>query len=288
MAEELEIKLSLTPVALDQAAEWLSAQTGVSIGAEKTLINRYYDTPAGDLNHQKVALRVRQAGDKYIQTLKTKGEFVDGAHRRQEWEWPLPGADLNLGLIADTPVGQNVNLAELNPVFETNFVRRIQMLESSGTTVECALDQGSILAGDSRRDLCELELELKQGAPGALLTWAGKLAATVPVFLNLISKAEQGYALAGLHQPVPLNDRELLVNRVLHGLSRAWLSGTADAALCEDLENLQHRDNLPAAHASDLAWLRDCLDSGETIAELAAGSTRLGQLQLSLLAFQDL
>ncbi|HCL37363.1 MAG TPA: CYTH domain-containing protein, partial [Marinobacter hydrocarbonoclasticus] len=42
------------------------------------------------------ALRVRQAGDRYIQTLKTQGEFVNGAHRRQEWEWDLPGPDLDL------------------------------------------------------------------------------------------------------------------------------------------------------------------------------------------------
>ena len=283
MAEELEIKLSLTPVALDQAAEWLSAQTGVSIGAEKTLINRYYDTPAGDLNHQKVALRVRQAGDKYIQTLKTQGEFVDGAHCRQEWEWPLTGSDLDIGLIADTPVGQDVNLANLRPVFETNFVRRILMLESAEATIECALDQGSILADNRRRDLCELELELKRGDPAALLDWACALAAQVPVFLNLISKAEQGYALAGVHQPVPLGDDEPLVNRVFHGLSRAWLTGAADTSLMKDVDSLLETGRVPAAQLTELDWLKARLEAGETVAELAADSTRLGQLQLALL-----
>ncbi|GGY81061.1 CYTH domain-containing protein [Marinobacter zhanjiangensis] len=288
MAEELEIKLSLTPGALNQAQEWLSAQAGVSAGPEKTLVNRYYDTPGGDLNRQKVALRVRQAGDEYIQTLKTQGEFVDGAHRRQEWEWPLMGTDLNIGLIADTPVGQDVNLADLSPVFETNFVRRILMLENAEATIECALDQGSILADGRQRDLCELELELKQGASTALLDWAWSLAATVPVFLNLISKAEQGYALAGLYRPVPLGDEDSLVNRVLHGLSRAWLSGAVDAALAQDLESLQRRGSLPATLVSDLAWLNERLDAGATVADLAAGSTRPGQLQLSLLALPEM
>lgn len=284
MAEELEIKLSLTPGDLNQAGQWLSAQAGVSKGPEKTLVNRYYDTPSGDLNRQKVALRVRQAGDDYIQTLKTKGDFMDGAHRRQEWEWPLMGTDLNIGLIADTPVGQDVNLADLSPVFETNFVRRILMLESAEATIECALDQGSILADDRRRDLCELELELKQGASTALLAWARELAARVPVFLNLISKAEQGYALAGLHQPVAPGGNESLLNRVFHGLSRAWLSGTADPSLVQDLASLQERESLPAALLSDLAWLQERLEAGEPVSELAAGSTRLGKLQLSLLA----
>lgn len=283
MAEELEIKLSLTPDALNQAHEWLSAQTGVSRAPEKTLVNRYYDTPDGDLNRQKVALRVRQAGDEFIQTLKTQGEFVDGAHRRQEWEWPLTGTDLNIGLIADTPVGQDVNLAGLRPVFETNFVRRILMLESVEAIIECALDQGGILAEDRHRDLCELELELKQGDSAALLEWARALAARVPVFLNLISKAEQGYALAGVHRPVPLGDEEPVVNRVFHGLSRAWLSGSVDASLVQDLEGLQEKESLPAALVSDLAWVKQRLDAGETVAELAASSTRLGQLQVSLL-----
>lgn len=261
MAEELEIKLSLTPEALNQAEAWLSAQAGTSKGPEKTLVNRYYDTPAGDLNRQRVALRVRKAGDEFIQTLKTQGEFVEGAHRRQEWEWPLTGTDLNIGLIADTPVGQDVNLADLRPVFETNFVRRIQMLESTDATIECALDQGSIRADDRHRDLCELELELKQGNSAALLEWARALAARVPVFLNLISKAEQGYALAGLHRPGPPGDQEPLINRLFHGLSRAWLTGTVDAALVQDLANLQQREDLPAALVSDLvgcknAWTR--------------------------------
>ena len=195
----------------------------------------------------------------------------------------MTGTELNIGLIAHTPVGQGVNLAELGPVFETNFVRRVLMLEGSGATVECALDQGSIQADGRYTDLCELELELKQGASTALLTWARSLAATVPVFLNLISKAEQGYALAGLHQPVPPGEEEALVNRVLHGLSRAWLSGRVDTDLVGALESLQTENRLSAARVRDLDWLRKRLDAGDTVAELAAGSTRLGQLQLSLL-----
>ncbi|MFW5825251.1 MAG: CYTH domain-containing protein [Marinobacter sp.] len=286
MAEELEIKLSLTPDALNQARQWLLAQAGARAGGGKRLLNRYYDTPDGDLNRQQVALRVRQAGDHYIQTLKAQGEFVDGAHRRQEWEWPLTGTGLNIGLLADTPAGEGVNLAELAPVFETNFQRRVVMLEGQSATIECALDQGSIVAGDQSRDLCELELELKEGSSGALLDWARELADQVPVFLNLISKAEQGYALAGLHTPSPLSDREPLVTRVLHGLSRAWLAGVGDRALEADLQDLASGDSMPAALAKDLGWLLACLQAGQPVAELASASTRLGQLQLALLTLE--
>ncbi|SFR85173.1 Inorganic triphosphatase YgiF, contains CYTH and CHAD domains [Marinobacter daqiaonensis] len=282
MAEELEIKLSLTPGALSQARQWLSARENVTAAGDKTLVNRYYDTPDGELNRQKAALRVRQAGDRYIQTLKTQGEFVEGAHRREEWEWPLAGTGLNIGLIADTPVGDNINLAELEPVFETNFERTLLMIRTEDGVIECALDRGSISAGGRVRDLCELELELKEGSDEALLPWARQLSVQVPVFLNLISKAEQGYELAGLHDPQPLPDQEPLVNRVLHGLSRAWLSGTADRSLKEDLARLSERHDLGETLAGDLAWLEKEMQK-QPMADLAASSTRLGQFQLALL-----
>lgn len=284
MAEELEIKLSLTPGALSQARQWLLAQAGVRAGSEKTLVNCYYDTPNGELNRQKVALRVRKAGDRYIQTLKTQGAFVDGAHKRQEWEWPLTGTDLNIGLLADTPIGEGVNLAELVPVFETNFLRRVVMLEGANAIIECALDQGTIEAGGNTWDLCELELELKEGKADSLQAWARELAAQIPVFLNLISKAEQGYALAGLHQPAPLTEADPLVTRVFHGLARTWLTGLADRALESDLNTLGEHPALSDHLKKDLVWLQDQLQSGVSVADLAKRSTRLGQFQLALLS----
>ena len=113
MAQELEIKLSVAQPDLDRAVDWLLGQPNTYESETLQLGNTYYDTPDGDLNRQKIALRIRKLGDRHIQTLKTRGEFVDGAHRRQEWEWPLIGTTLNMGLLADTPVGQNVNLCLL-------------------------------------------------------------------------------------------------------------------------------------------------------------------------------
>ncbi|WP_269079050.1 CYTH domain-containing protein [Marinobacter similis] len=79
MAEELEIKLTLTDEALERALAWLRSQQEASLGPVKTLVNIYYDTRDAALNGQRAALRVRQAGDRYIQTLKTQGDFVGGA-----------------------------------------------------------------------------------------------------------------------------------------------------------------------------------------------------------------
>ncbi len=284
MAEELEVKLSLTPRALNQARQWLLAQPGVRSGTDKTLINTYYDTPAGDLNRRKVALRIRKAGVRYIQTLKTQGEFMDGAHKRQEWEWPVNSAALDLGLLAETPLGNGINLVDLAPVFETNFLRRTLMLTGKGATVECALDEGSIEAAQKVQDLCELELELKAGNAAALLGWARELAAQVPVFVNLISKAEQGYTLAGLHRPEPLPESEALAHRVLHGLARAWLNGVTDQDLMADLQELADTPALSGEIRKDTEWLQAQLAAGNDMASLAQQSIRPGQLQLALIS----
>ena len=231
MAQELEIKLSLEPGDLPRALDWLRARPEAAQGSRKSLVNRYYDTPGAELNHQKAALRVRQSGDQYIQTFKTRGEFVNGAHRREEWEWPLCGPSLSLELLADTPLGNGINLARLAPVFETNFTRQIVMLDDGEALIECAVDSGVIIVGDHQKPLHEVEFELKSGDSSRLLVWADRLARHCPVFLNLISKAEQGYFLAGVRMPAPAiieNAGDQIskhgdMHRLLHRLSHAWL-----------------------------------------------------------------
>ncbi|NMT65309.1 CYTH domain-containing protein [Marinobacter orientalis] len=284
MAQELEIKLSVAKTDLDRAVTWLLGQPGTCESDTLQLGNTYYDTPAGDLNRQKTALRIRRIGDRYIQTLKTRGEFVDGAHRRQEWEWPLIGTKLQMGLIADTPVGQSVNLAELQPVFETNFERRVIMIEQGESLIEVAIDCGEIVAGDQSRPLNEIEFELKGGDASALLTWARRLAHEVPVFLNLISKAEQGYYLAGLYQPAaePGANSELAVNEFLFVLSVSWLTGEPVSVDQDELgiiRRLASERGVEAAYRHVVGFLA----SGTAVRDLVSRK-ELGQLQLAIAA----
>lgn len=282
MAQELEIKLSLSPADVEAACEWLLTQPEARDEGSQWLENRYYDTPDAVLNRRRIALRVRRKGDRYIQTLKTRGEYVEGAHSRQEWEWPLPGRDLDLGLLAYTPVEQGIDLTELRPVFETNFARREIMLLERGTSIEVALDGGEIVAGTQRRPLHEVELELKSGDPGRLLHWAKALARQVPVFLNLVSKAEQGYYLAGLHastsQGESPGEAEWSAETFLHQLGKAWLVNKPLKASQEDLA-LVRRLAEPHDGDGEFAVVLDELVRGVTVASLA-GKKALGQLEL--------
>ncbi|WP_373001587.1 CYTH domain-containing protein [Marinobacter sp.] len=287
MATELEIKLSVSEAAQKMAFEWLSALPAVRPGKTKKLINRYFDTPHADLNRVKAALRVRKAGDDYIQTLKTRGEFVDGAHRREEWEWPIAGPELDLSLLEETPLKADLDLQSLQVVFETNFQRRVLWLEEAQTAIEIAFDRGRVSGNDASWPLHEVEFELKSGDAGKLVAWALALARKVPVFLNLVSKAEQGYFLAGLYRPGIGPKGELpSVIEFLHRLSVCWLLEKPFPVSDYDLSVVARAAEI--AGCSEL-WERVTseLATGVDVRDLANGSTELGVLQLQLAAVAD-
>ena len=281
MVVELEIKLTLSERAQAQALEWLLALPEAKPGGQKLLVNRYYDTPDAALNRARAALRVRQSGDRYIQTLKTQGEFVDGAHRRQEWEWPLPDPELDLSLLESTPLSQQLDLQQLQIAFETNFSRQVVMLETADALVEVAVDSGQILGGGRSRALHEVEFELKAGNPASLMSWARVLAEEVPVFLNLVSKAEQGYYLAGIYRPeLDQAPGELSVTAFLQQLSLGWL--LQKPLICPESSLLTVKKAAIQAGVQSLWDDIQPIISQYAVSELMEKSPRLGAFQLAL------
>jgi hypothetical protein len=87
----------------------------------------------------------------------------------------------------------------LKPIFTTDFVReRAEIAWGRGKTkvvIEAALDLGHVVVGKQKEEICELELELREGEPAALLELAAELAATLALMPCDISKAERGYRL---------------------------------------------------------------------------------------------
>ncbi|MET1079265.1 MAG: CYTH domain-containing protein [Pseudomonas sp.] len=203
MQKETEIKLRVSRETLAALREHpLLKKRNKSGWERRELFNQYFDTVERDLAQAKIALRIRRDGDQLIQTLKTRGQSVAGLSERNEFDWPLTKAKLDLKKLDDQC--WPATLAELDkktlkPLFTTDFVReRAEIAWGRGKTkviIEAALDLGKVVADGQEEEICELELELRQGEPEALLELASELAADLALMPCDISKAERGYRL---------------------------------------------------------------------------------------------
>lgn len=203
MQKETEIKLRVSRETLAALREHpLLKKRNKSGWERRELMNQYFDTPERDLAQAKVALRLRRDGEEVIQTLKTRGHSVAGLSERNEYDWHLAKPKLDVKKLDGECWPEE--LAELDkktlkPIFTTDFVReRAEIAWGRGkakVVIEAALDLGHVVAGKQKEEICELELELREGEPAALLELAAELAATLALMPCDISKAERGYRL---------------------------------------------------------------------------------------------
>ena len=223
MAQEIELKLSLPASAYNSLREQpLLKKYQREERVTRSLYSLYFDTPELALNHHKIALRIRRQGERFIQTLKTRGSSQGGLHQRREWEWDLESAELDCSLLPADALPQGLDLATLEPVFSTDFERTVWQLrvpgEDQDTYIELVLDDGWAIAGalnpnkseqgkrkseqstsasiTKERDvISEVELELLSGDPGQLYRLALELSKDLPLRITRVSKAERGFRL---------------------------------------------------------------------------------------------
>ena len=274
MQKETEIKLRVSRETLIALREHPLLKKRNKSGWERLeLFNQYFDTPERELAHAKVALRLRRDGDAIIQTLKTRGQSVAGLSERNEYNWDVPKAKLDLKkLDGECWPEQLADLDKktIKPLFTTDFVREKAEIAwgrgKSKVVIEAALDLGNVIVGKQKEEICELELELREGEPAALLELAAELAEKLALMPCDISKAERGYRLfdAGSYSvklPVPELHAETSVDDAYSAL--AWYLLGSSQRLAE-----QYRFN---GHWSLLQeWV-------EVLAELRALTGSLGQ-----------
>ncbi|SEE71445.1 inorganic triphosphatase [Pseudomonas coleopterorum] len=233
MHKETEIKLRVSRETLAALREHpLLKKRNKSGWERRELFNQYFDTPARELAAAKVALRLRRDGEEVIQTLKTRGSSVAGLSQRNEYDWNLTKAKLDLKKLDGECWPEQ--LAELDkktikPVFTTDFVReRAEIAWGRGkarVVIEAALDLGKVIVGKQSEEICELELELREGEPAALLELAAELAEKLALMPCDISKAERGYRLSdpdsyALSLPAPELEAETTLDDAFAAL--AW------------------------------------------------------------------
>jgi triphosphatase len=248
MDHEIELKFLIAPESSNVILARLEGREAV-----RQLDATYFDTAGHALRKAGFGLRIRDGENGRKQTLKSASS--GGVFARGEWESAVEGPEPDRGLLDATPAAKAVNGDSLIPVFATKVRRVTRLIERDGATIEAALDQGELLAGDRRAGVSELELELKAGAPRVLFDLARDLSAHAPLRLSLISKAERGYALALGEAERPRAEAVLApdatTGQALQALGRAALD-----RLCAAAEALRTRPGPERVHRLRVAARR--------------------------------
>lgn len=202
--QEIELKFQ---VPAESRARLTDALAGADTRTTR-LRARYFDTADRLLARSAFALRLRQEGEDWVQTLKGRG---DGLMTRLEHNVVLaadPGAEapaLSLERHADTPAGDALQAllaragrtpADLVLQFATDITRIHAEVQAEGAVVELALDAGQIEGGGRTLPVWEIEFELVRGAPAGLLGMAWLWTEAFGLWLDVRSKAERGDRLA--------------------------------------------------------------------------------------------
>ncbi len=196
MNVEIELKLRVPP---SSAARLSRHPLLKSSKSPVRLYSVYFDTPGLDLKSKAIALRLRKEGNRWVQTVKGGGGVLAGVHTRNEWEAPVVRNTPDFTKLDDpflVGIFGNEDLRRnLEPIFFTEFRRKIVPVEFGGGLIEYCFDKGRIVSGESEESISEIELELKSGNPSALFAFALELQKTAPLLVEGTSKAERGYSL---------------------------------------------------------------------------------------------
>src|SRR5215475_8063667 len=173
MADEIELKLAVAPERAGELRKLeLLHRLSEKRGSTRELSTVYFDTPDQALSRRGIALRIRSAGQRKLQTIKLPAEGPGGLQIQREVETPVSGdapefdriSDLRLRrLFADAAIAD-----ALGPMFVTEFRRTAWPLRFEGSLMALALHD------------------------------------VLPVTLGHATKAARGYALLDGTQPQPV------------------------------------------------------------------------------------
>jgi inorganic triphosphatase YgiF len=216
----------------------------------------YFDTPERELARARIAIRLRQEGRDWVQTLKMPGI---NAITRIELNHPRPGPVLDLSVYAGTEVEAALSAVkgELGLRYETDVQRLLRKVRTRYGTVERAYDTGILRAGALELPISELEFELVSGRPSAIFAAARGWQQRHALVLDPRSKSERGDALAQLAQRLADADAipgEDLEARRAQAIAQFWAPrGAASVKLREDMTPSQAMARIAAECLDQIA-----------------------------------
>lgn len=223
--QEIELKLTTDEKSLARLLGFTRKLDGADTTSRKTtrIVSTYFDTEDRRLRKRGLTLRVRQKNRTYVQTIKSEGSSASGMFARQEWTTPLPGKTPDLNKIESQTVRNRMGLIlpqELTPLFKTDVKRTTLMVHHTSdagdtATIELAFDLGKIVTspGSPKKTktakISEIELELVDGAPPAMLDLAKQIAGKAPTVMNVSSKVARGFELCENSYPKAVTARKV-------------------------------------------------------------------------------
>ena len=204
MGRETELKLVLADHGWRAFARHPLLREAIAAPHRQTLRNLYFDTPDFALRRQRIALRLRKAGRRWLQTVKCASTASAGLSSRPEWEQPFSG-QFDFSQVDDAAVRSLLEKLRdggtLAAVFDTRFERREWRFAGAGGELLLMADRGFIEAGGKQEVISELELELAGAPIQMLFDVAGRLALSLPLRAESRSKAQRAYDLVEGTQP---------------------------------------------------------------------------------------
>ena len=206
---ELEIKLAISDNRLFDlilADAELGAMMQGGDPVTRTFEALYFDTPQFLLQKNGYAYRIRHEGQDWVATVKSDLSTSGGLSEREEWNEKVSGPAPSSNPFAGTNVGDRLALIlgaeKLQLLFSTRFSRTTAcLLTDGGAAIEMALDKGTIWSGLAGIPICELELELKEGAPSELMKLAARIAGRWHLLPEVKSKFARGLELLQTSNP---------------------------------------------------------------------------------------
>ena len=202
---EFEVKFTTDAEGLRRIPQ-LACLSGHIFSRARHLVTVYYDTSDGLLLQDGISLRLRKmARGRGVITFKAPALQNSSAFLRREVEVPAGpnGFDLaNFDLEIQNIVKKATRGAPLIERYTTDFRRKTIEVNTERSTIEIAIDSGTIWVGNKTQALHEVEIELKCGLGADAIEWAKKIALEAKLKLETISKAEHCAVLAGLSIPI--------------------------------------------------------------------------------------
>ncbi len=190
MGQEFELKFAADQESFEALKREFSHLTKMEM--ETT----YYDAPDGALSARHITLRRRMENGRSVCTVKTPME----GYGRGEWETECD--DIGAAIPELCKLGATEELLSLTKngveaVCGARFTRLFAPVTLPQCTVEIALDEGVLLAGEKALPIREVEVELKSGNPEQCIGYAKILAVKFRLKPERESKFRRAQKLRG-------------------------------------------------------------------------------------------